>query len=109
MRLALDYSNALGQFGDNAGLSVSGEPNQGFTTMIGSILYVAMGFLGVLLLILFVYAGFLWMTSQGNEEQVTKAKTLIRDAIIGLFIVLAAYSFTRFVLTYLQLTSTAQF
>ena len=43
-----------------------------------------------------IYAGFQWMTAGGNEEQVTGAKTTIRNATIGLIIVLSAYSITIF-------------
>ncbi len=96
---ALSYSNVLNQVGDNAGLAVDGEPNQGLLTMIGSIIAVAMGLLGVVLLLLTIYAGFLWMTAQGNEEQVVKAKTMLRNAVIGLIITLAAYSIASFVVT----------
>jgi len=37
------------------------------------------------------------MTAQGNEQQVTKAKDLITNSIIGLIIVLAAYAITAFI------------
>jgi cbb3-type cytochrome oxidase subunit 3 len=60
--------------------------------IIGSIVQVALSFLGVIFLVLMVYGGFLWMTARGNEEQVAKAKNLITAAIIGLIIVLAAYA-----------------
>jgi len=45
---------------------------------------------------LMVYAGFLWMTAGGVEENVTKAKSLLMQAVIGLAIVLSAYSITIF-------------
>ena len=45
-----------------------------------------------------VYGGYLWMTARGNEEEVTKAKNLIKAAIIGLIIVLAAYAISIFVI-----------
>ena len=34
------------------------------------------------------------MMARGNEQEVEKAKSLIRNAIIGLVIVLAAYAIT---------------
>lgn len=45
-----------------------------------------------------LYAGIMWMTAQGNEEQVTKAKTMIRNAIIGFIIISAAYAITYYVI-----------
>ena len=41
-----------------------------------------------------VYAGYLWMTARENEEQATKAKTIIRTTLIGLVITLSAYAIT---------------
>ncbi|MBI5622058.1 hypothetical protein HY933_04325 [Candidatus Falkowbacteria bacterium] len=39
---------------------------------------------------LIIYAGVLWMTAQGNEEQIGKAKSILIGAVIGLAIVFAA-------------------
>ena len=44
-----------------------------------------------------IYAGILWMTSQGNEQQVAKAKDMLINGIIGLIIVFAAYTITSFI------------
>jgi hypothetical protein len=44
-----------------------------------------------------IYAGILWMTAQGNEQQVTKAKQLMFNAAIGMIIIFAAYALTTFI------------
>ena len=56
-----------------------------------------LGLLGIIFLVLIIYAGFLWMTAQGDEEKVTKAKDTITRAVIGLVIIILAYSITYFV------------
>lgn len=66
--------------------------------VVGRLIKVALGLLGVIFTGLTVFAGFLWMTSAGNEEQVTKARGIITASIIGLIIILAAYTITNFVL-----------
>ncbi len=48
-------------------------------------------------MILVIYAGILWMTARGNEQQVERAKTLLVQSIIGLVIVFSAYAITRFI------------
>ena len=48
------------------------------------------GFLGLIFLVLIIWGGFKWMTAQGNEEQVSKAKKVIINAALGLAIVLLA-------------------
>lgn len=68
---------------------------------IGKIVGVALSFVGVLFFLLFVYAGVMWMTARGNEQDVTKAKDLMQSAIIGLIIVLSAYAITTYITTQL--------
>lgn len=53
--------------------------------------------LGVIFVILIIISGFNWMTASGDEEKIKKATSTIRSAIIGLLIVVAAYSITYFV------------
>jgi len=58
------------------------------------IIRLFLGFLGMIFIVLVVYAGWLWMTAGGNEERVTQAKDLIKNATIGLVVILLAYSIT---------------
>ncbi len=44
-----------------------------------------------------IYAGFLYMTSQGNMEQLKKARGMMVNAAIGLIIIFASYAITTFV------------
>ena len=69
--------------------------------IIANIVKYLLSFLGVIFVILIIYAGFLWMTAGGNEEKIKKAKGLITNATIGLLIVLAAYTITHFVIKYI--------
>ena len=54
--------------------------------------------LGVIFLIIILYAGFLWMTAGGNDDQVGKAKKLMTNSIIGIVIIVGAYAISYFVL-----------
>lgn len=76
------------------GTDAEGQLGEAIVTVINMFL----GILGVLFVILMIYAGFLWMTARGNDDQVHKAQDLIRNAIIGVIIVVAAYAITTFVL-----------
>ena len=64
---------------------------------LGLIVRIALSFLGVMFMILIIYAGFLWMNARGNETDIEKAQEIIRAAVIGLIIVVSAYSITYFV------------
>lgn len=66
--------------------------------IIGTIIKSLLSFLGVIFFILTLYGGFLWMTSRGNSDQVSKAKDIIITAIVGLVVLLFAYAITYFVI-----------
>jgi hypothetical protein len=68
------------------------------TTRIANLIRVVLGFLGVVVVIIVIYAGFLWMTAGGKEDQVKKAKDWMINAIIGLAIILSAYAITDFII-----------
>ncbi len=77
--------------------------------VIGRAISIVLGFLGIVLLCLFLYAGFLWMTAGGDETKVKTAMQLLVNAVIGYFIIGAAYALTNFVLTSLvQVTSSVE-
>ena len=65
-------------------------------TQAGKYIGLILSFVGVLFLGLMIYAGLSWMTSDGNEQTVSKAKTMIINAAIGIIIVFAAYAATAF-------------
>lgn len=81
---------AAGKSGANLGAPM--DPR----LVVAFIIRALLGVVGTVLVVLNIYAGFLWMTAGGNEDQVTSAKTTIRNATIGLIVVLSAYSITRF-------------
>jgi hypothetical protein len=69
---------------------------------IARIINIVLGFLGVIFLALTIFAGFQYMTAAGNEEQAKKAITLLRNAVIGLVIILVSWGVTRYILTTLN-------
>lgn len=71
--------------------------NNFIQTRAGQIISFVLSFVGILFLGLMIYSGLLWMTAQGNETKVTKAKDLLINAVVGLIIVFAAYAITAFI------------
>jgi hypothetical protein len=70
--------------------------------IVGRIIQIVLGFLGVIAIGLIMYAGFLWTTSEGEEEKLDRAKTILRNAVIGLVIILSAWAIATFVLAKLM-------
>lgn len=79
---------------DGAGIASTQTPQ----ALVGTVINIILGFLGVLLLLYFLYAGFLWMTSGGDSTQADKAKQYIKNAIIGLVIIVTSFALSSFVL-----------
>lgn len=73
-----------------------GEPRS-LGEIVGALIGVFLSFLGVIFFILILYGGFTWMTSGGNEQKILKAKRILTQAVIGIIIVISAYSITSFV------------
>jgi hypothetical protein len=77
----------------------TGLGNSDIRVIIGRIIEVALGLVGVVVLVYIIYAGFTWMTAGGDEEKINNAKKILRNAVIGLAIVLLAFSITQFIIT----------
>ena len=70
--------------------------------ILGNLFQKILGVLGLILLVLFIIGGITWMTSEGNAEQLKKARGLLIHAIIGLIIILISYALVNFVTGKLQ-------
>lgn len=66
--------------------------------IVATIIQAVLGFLGLIFLVLTIMAGFKWMTSGGDEKKVEEATASLKSAVIGLIIVLSAYTLTYFIL-----------
>jgi len=75
-----------------------GTPGPDIPTLIGKIINAALGIVGSIALVMFIYGGFTWMTAAGNAEQVAKGKNIIVWAAIGLVVIFASYSLVNFVI-----------
>ncbi len=76
---------------------VSGQSNA--QDLVGTTIKAILSIIGLIFLILMVYAGIMWMTARGDEGKVEKARDIIEAAIIGLFVTVSAYAITVFVTT----------
>lgn len=63
-----------------------------------SIINVALGFLGLISVVIVLMGGFKYMVSGGNDTKTEEAKKLITSGIIGLAIILSAWAITTFVI-----------
>jgi len=72
-------------------------------TKITAVAFVAnavktlLSIVGIIMVIMIIWGGFIWMTAGGDEAKVKKGKDIIVNTTIGLIIVLSAYIITYFV------------
>ncbi len=68
--------------------------------LVGGILKAVLSLLGVVLLIIIIYAGAIWgFLSGGEAAKIKKAKDMIVNAVIGLLIVFGSYAIVSFVIS----------
>lgn len=60
--------------------------------IVGELIKVALTLIGIIFVSYTVYGGFLIMTAAGNDERITKARSIITQGTIGVAVVLSSYS-----------------
>ncbi len=76
-------------------------------TIIGRVINVILGFLGIILLFYVLLAGFKWMTAGGNSKQTDEARDMIKNAVIGMVIIVAGFAISNFVIKQLATLANA--
>ncbi|MBI2633182.1 MAG: hypothetical protein HYW78_02205 [Parcubacteria group bacterium] len=89
-----ELNSGLGAFANETNLG-----NADLPSVIGRVVKLVISFLGLIAVLIILGAGFMWMTSGGNEEKVKKAKKLMIAGVVGLIIVILSYSIASFVLS----------
>lgn len=86
-------SEALTAFGSATRLSATPLP-----IVIARLIRAFIGILGILSVVIILFAGFRYMTAAGDQEKVARAKRMLVQAAVGLAIILSSFVITQFVL-----------
>ncbi len=70
--------------------------------IIGGILQKSLGVVGVVALVIFIAAGFIWMTARGEAQKIKTAQTMMVWAAIGLLVIFGSYAILKFVFGLIQ-------
>lgn len=73
-------------------------PTDNIPQIIGKVINAALGIVGSLALLMFIFGGITWMTAAGNEQSVTKGKNIIIWAALGLVVIFSSYAIVKLVL-----------
>lgn len=71
---------------------------EGVLTIIADLLSYAVGLSAIIAIIMIVYSGFLYITSTGEPENISKAGKALTAAIVGMIIVFLARTIIVFIL-----------
>ncbi|MBI3261309.1 hypothetical protein HYZ64_03010 [Candidatus Berkelbacteria bacterium] len=71
---------------------------QSLAQIVATIFNIVIGISGAIFMVLLLVGGIQYMTAAGNEENTTKAKKLLVDAVIGLVLTLSAWAIGTFIL-----------
>lgn len=90
---------SLKHVGDAAGFDESQNSTSAMAEFIGIIVQTFLSILGIIFVILILYAGYKWMMAQGEEKNIEQAKHTIQRSIIGLIIILGAFAIWNLLLS----------
>ncbi len=65
--------------------------------IVGAGINLFLSLLGIIFIVLMLFAGYNWMMAQDDDERINKAKGTIRRAIIGLIITVGSYAIWNFI------------
>lgn len=90
---SVDLSGVLRDAGTSANLGT-----RSIGEIVAGIIQIVLGLLGVVFVIIIIYSGFMWMTASGIDERIKTAQGHLRNAVIGVIIVVGAQIITYWVL-----------
>ncbi len=80
--------DALSNFSKTVGIF---DPSVGVQTLAGKLILVAMGIIGSLALVFFIYGGIIWMTAGADPKKLSTAKSTMLWAALGLIAMFLSY------------------
>lgn len=90
---ALDSAD-LATLGEQSGLSTATS----LPIIVARIIRVILGVIGILFTVLVIYAGYLFLTARGEAAPIEKAQKILKNAVIGLVIIISSFAITTFIL-----------
>lgn len=91
---SIAYTSAI-EFWEDKAKKFAWDGNGGGTTLMGmveNILTFVLGFTWLIAVVFAVYGGFQIMSAGWDDDKVKKGKTTLINALIGIFVVLVAYT-----------------
>ncbi len=78
------------------------KSNKSVSVIAGKIINSVVAMLGVIFLVLILYAGYLFLTAGGSSEDVHTALMIIKWSIIGAIIIFGAYAISFYIVSHVS-------
>lgn len=78
--------------------SATGLPDMPLPILIANLIRMVLGVIGIITVILVIYAGIMYLNAKGEPEKTKKAKKLLGQMVVGLLIIFSSYSITSYIL-----------
>ncbi|MDP2684445.1 MAG: hypothetical protein Q8P20_05310 [bacterium] len=85
-----EFDRQFRTFAQSAGAGT--ETPQDPRVVVAQLVKAMLGFVGIAFFAYSVYAGYLILSSAGDEDKIKKGKSTLRTGIIGIFVAVSAYS-----------------
>ena len=79
------------------GYDVPATDSTTLVKIIAILINVFLGLLGIIFIVLVIFSGYNWMTAAGDPKKVEKAQDTLREAIIGLVIIVGVFAIWNFI------------
>ena len=97
---AVRQLNSAGALNSSASTTLAQDPR--VTAAIAVRYFLSL--LGTILLILIVMSGYWYFTARGDDEKITRAQTTIKQALMGMVLILTAYAIATYTINSLSST-----
>jgi len=81
----------------NDTFDTNGDSAPDVRIIIANFIRFFLGFMGIILLIIIVFAGYKYMNAGGEPKEAENALNRIKNAVVGLIIILSAYGLATFI------------
>jgi len=94
--LAQSVQSAATQLATSA--AAAGASTNSLPIIIAKVIRVFLGTLGIIFTIVVLYAGWIYMTAQGDDTKLKKAKDMIKNGVIGMILCIFSFTIASYIL-----------
>ncbi|PJA08555.1 hypothetical protein COX69_01960 [Candidatus Falkowbacteria bacterium CG_4_10_14_0_2_um_filter_48_10] len=84
-----------------ATIGLPNSPVNDIRLVAANILRYFLTFVGIIAVGMIIYGGYLWSVSGGDPDRINRAKKILKNAVIGLIVIISAFAIVTFIISLL--------